>query len=80
VKFGEAYWSMGDNAKAIELINAGIAKGVDNKDDAALRLGIAHISAGRRAEGLAAFKSITAGTESEKIANLWKVYSSQKKA
>lgn len=80
VKFGEAYWSMGDNAKAIELINAGIAKGVDNKDDAALRLGIAHISAGRRAEGLAAFKSISAGSEAEKIANLWKVHSSQKKA
>jgi tetratricopeptide (TPR) repeat protein len=79
VKFGEAYWSMGDNEKAIELINAGIAKGVDNKDDAQLRLGIAHISAGRRAEGLAAFKSITAGTNSEKVANLWRIHSNQKK-
>ncbi len=80
VKFGEAYWSMGDNEKAIELIGAGIAKGVDNKDDAQLRLGIAHISAGRRAEGLAAFKSITAGTQAEKVANLWRIHSNQKKA
>lgn len=79
VKFGEAYWSMGDNEKAIELINAGIAKGVDNKDDAQLRLGIAHISAGRRAEGLAAFKSITPGTQTEKVANLWRIHSGQKK-
>jgi len=79
VKFGEAYWSMGDNEKAIELINAGIAKGVDNKDDAQLRLGIAHISAGRRAEGLAAFKSISAGSQSEKVSGLWRIYSSQKK-
>ena len=80
VKFGEAYWTMGDNEKAIELITAGIAKGVDNKDDAQLRLGIAHISAGRRAEGLAAFKSITAGSQSEKVANLWRIHSGQKKA
>lgn len=80
VKFGEAYWSMGDNEKAIELINAGIAKGVDNKDDAQLRLGIAHISAGRRAQGLEAFKTITAGSASEKLANLWKIHSAQKKA
>lgn len=80
VKFGEAYWSMGDNEKAIELITAGITKGVDNKDDAQLRLGMAHISAGRRAEALAAFKSITAGTQAEKVANLWKIYSGQKKA
>lgn len=79
VKFGEAYWSMGDNDKAIELITAGIGKGVDNKDDAQLRLGIAHISAGRRAEGLAAFKSITPGSQSEKVANLWKIYSGQPK-
>ncbi len=80
VKFGEAYWSMGDNEKAIELISAGIAKGVDDKDDAQLRLGIAHISAGRRAQGLEAFKSISAGSASEKIANLWKIHSAQKKA
>jgi tetratricopeptide (TPR) repeat protein len=80
VKFGEAYWTIGDNDKAIELINAGIAKGVDNKDDAQLRLGIAYISAGRRAEGLAAFKSISPGSNSEKVANLWKIHSSQKKA
>jgi len=79
VKFGEAYWTIGDNEKAIELINAGIAKGVDDKDDAQLRLGIAQISAGRRAEGLAAFKAITAGSNSEKVANLWKIHSSQKK-
>jgi len=78
VKFGEAYWSMGDNEKAIELINAGIAKGVDNKDDAQLRLGIAHISAGRRAQALDAFKSITAGSQSEKVANLWKIHSARK--
>lgn len=77
VKFGEAYWSIGDNAKAIELINAGIAKGVDDKDDAQLRLGIAHISAGRRAEGLAAFKSITAGSPEAKIANLWAIHSAR---
>ncbi|MGE4062034.1 MAG: tetratricopeptide repeat protein [Rhodospirillaceae bacterium] len=79
VKFGEAYWSMGDNEKAVELINAGIAKGVDNKDDAQLRLGIAHISAGRRAEGLAAFKSITPGSQAEKVAGLWRIYSGQPK-
>lgn len=78
VKFGEAYWSIGDNEKAVELISAGIAKGVDNKDDAQLRLGIAHISAGRRAQALEAFKTITPGTASEKIANLWKIHSSRK--
>ncbi len=71
VKFGEAYWSYGQYDKAVEVIHAGIAKGVQNGDDAKLRLGIAYIGAGKRAQALEAFKGIAAGSVSSQIAKLW---------
>ena len=80
VKFGEAYASYGQYDKAIETIQAGIAKNPTNMDDAKLRLGIAYIQAGKRQQGLDAFKGITAGTPTAQIAKLWSLASGYKKS
>jgi len=74
VKFGEAYWSYGQNDQAIALIEEGIAKGVQNADDAKLRLGIAYISAGKRPQALEAFKGITPASISAQLATLWRLH------
>ena len=71
VKYGEAYWSYGQYDKAAEVIQAGITKGVQNADDAKLRLGIAYISAGKKAQAMDAFKGVAAGSVPAQIAKLW---------
>ena len=71
VKAGEAYWSYGQYDKAAQVIQDAIAKGVTNKDDAQLRLGIVYVSAGKKADAQAAFKAIAAGTPSDTLAKLW---------
>jgi tetratricopeptide (TPR) repeat protein len=80
VKFGEAYASYGQFDKAVETIQAGIAKGPQNADDAKLRLGIALIQAGKRAQALDAFRGITAGSVQAQIARLWSLASASKRA
>ena len=68
VKFGVAYASYGQYDKAIEDIQAGIAKGVESADDANRGLASpASGGAGKRAQGLEAFKGIAAGTRSAQI-------------
>ena len=71
VLFGEAYWTYGDYASAVEAIQRGLGKGVENEDDAQLRLGMALLGTGDKAGAAAAFKKITAGSPQAKIAALW---------
>ena len=80
VKLGEAYASYGQYDKAIETIQAGIAKNPTNADDAKLRLGIAYIQAGKRQQGIDAFKGIAAGTPTAQVAKLWTLASGSKKS
>jgi tetratricopeptide (TPR) repeat protein len=75
VKFGEAYASYGQYDKAIQVIQEGIAKGVKDKDDAQLRLGLAHLGAGQRQQALTAFKAITPNSNASQIARLWTIQS-----
>ncbi len=71
VSFGEAYWTYGQYAEAIEAIQRGIEKGVSNADEAQLRLGMAYLGAGNRSQANAAFRQITSGTPEAQIAALW---------
>lgn len=71
VSFGEAYWTYGQYAEAVTAIERGIGKGVENKDEAQLRLGLAFLGAGDKAKANAAFKQIAAGSPEAKIAALW---------
>lgn len=78
VKFGEAYASHGQYDKAIEAIQRGIGKGVKDKDDAQLRLGLAYLGAGKTAEAKAAFAAISPGTNAATFAHLWNIQSGNK--
>ncbi len=78
VKFGEAYASHGQYEKAIEAIQRGIGKGVKDKDDAQLRLGLAYLGAGKTAEAKAAFAAISPGTNAATFAHLWNIQSGNK--
>ncbi len=72
VGIGEAYTSYGQHAKAIELIQAGIAKGsLKNADDAKLRLALAYLRSGNKAEALKTFRSIPKTGTTGEIAELW---------
>jgi len=71
VRFGEAYWTYGQYDAAIAAIQRGIDKGVENMNDAQLRLGLAYLGAGDKANATAAFKKIAADTPESIIASLW---------
>jgi len=74
VKLGVSYWTYGQNDKAIAAIQDGIKKGVKDKDNAQLRLGMAYLAAGKKSQADAAFRAIKPGTTSASIARLWTLY------
>jgi tetratricopeptide (TPR) repeat protein len=72
VKLGGAYLSYGDNDKAVEALQRGIAKGgVKNPDEAGLLLGIALLRANKKADAAAAFATVNKDPSMTRIAKLW---------
>jgi hypothetical protein len=72
VNAGLNYYGYGQYDKAINLIQAGIAKGgLKYPDDAKLHLGIVQIAAGKKADGVATLKSIKTGDADNDLARLW---------
>src|SRR6185312_14886380 len=57
VKLGEDLWGQGKDkaADSLKLIQAGIAKGVSDKDNAQIRLGMALLANGRKDDAIKAF-------------------------
>lgn len=75
VRLGQAYLSYGQNAKAADLIGAGIKDGgVKNLDEANLLYGIALYKAGRKDEALKAFKAVQADPKYARISKLWSLH------
>ena len=76
VKLGEDQWGQGKAKDAVATIKAGIAKGVDDKNNAQIRLGMALISAGQKAEAQKALDTVK-GPDTDKsvmVAHLWSLY------
>jgi hypothetical protein len=74
VDTGEAYMGLGDNAKAIDLINKGIAKGGMEPGQLALaqlRLGIAQFKAGQKEEARKTWASVKSDNGAEVLAKNW---------
>lgn len=72
VHVGAAYLGFGDNAKAVEALKAGIAKGKLTKpDQAGILLGIANLRANNKAEAEKAFRTVKADPTMTRIAKLW---------
>jgi hypothetical protein len=77
VKLGEDQWGEGKGKDAVANIKAGIAKGVDDKNNAQIRLGMALISAGQKAEAQKALDQVKAANPNDKsamVAHLWSLY------
>ncbi len=72
VQLGASYLSYGDNAKAVEAIKAGFAKGdLANPDEAGLLLGIAHLRSNNKAEAKKAFGTVKQDPMMVRTAKLW---------
>jgi hypothetical protein len=81
VAVGLGYLSYNNTAKAIELLERGIAKGgVRDLEDAQLNLGIAKFRAGDSAGALAALGNVKANPQLAQIANLWQIHIKSKAA
>lgn len=80
VRVGAQYLGYGDAAKAVDLIQKGIAKGGIAKgdpkekqrvDEASILLGIAHLRNNNKAEAAKAFRSVKQDPTMVRIAKLW---------
>lgn len=71
VRMGEIIGNQGEYAKAINMIESGIAKGVDNKGRAYLVLGAINGNAGNKAAAIAAMENAAKYPETRDKANDW---------
>jgi hypothetical protein len=77
VKIGEDQWGQGKAKDAVAAIKAGMAKPLDDKNNAQIRLGMALISAGQKAEAQKAFDAVKPANPTDKsamVAHLWSLY------
>ncbi|NNG24483.1 tetratricopeptide repeat protein [Telluria aromaticivorans] len=72
VNIGWAYATMDQADKGIGFIQQGIAKGgLKNADEAKLRLGMAQVRAGKKAEAIQTFESVKGGKGASDLAKYW---------
>ncbi|MGA7674872.1 MAG: hypothetical protein WCA78_07455 [Rhizomicrobium sp.] len=74
VRLGEDYCGMGRYQDAVAAVQAGIAKGVSDNDNAETRLGQALYGAGQKDAALRAFAKAKNTPNGEMIAHLWSLY------
>ena len=74
VKLGEDYCGMGRYKDAVDTVQAVIAKGVSDNDNAQTRLGQALFGAGQKDAALKAFAKAKNTPNGEMIAHLWSLY------
>jgi len=75
VKLGEDAWGQGRAADALKLIQAGMGKGVTDKDNALIRLGMAQMATGQKDQAAHTFDKADGDTKQKIIAHLWSIYS-----
>jgi hypothetical protein len=74
VNLGEDEWGNGKFADAITHIQAGIKKGVTDKDNAQIRLALAYLGAGQKDAALHALAAVKTDPKWVQIAHLWTLY------
>lgn len=80
VNLGWAYATMDQGDKGVGFIQQGIAKGgLKNAEEAKLRLGMAQVRAGKKAEALATFQTVKGGGGAGDLAKYWIVLLQQQK-
>lgn len=74
VKLGEKYWGMGKYPDALNAIQAGIKKGVSDKNTAQMALGLAYVGNKDFAKATKAFEAADGDDKAKVVAKLWTVY------
>jgi hypothetical protein len=77
IQIGEDQWGQGKAKDAIATIKAGMAKPLDDKNNAQIRLGMAYLGAGQKSEAQKAFDAVKASSPADKsadVAHLWSLY------
>ena len=79
VNLGWAYATMDQGDKGVGFIQQGIAKGgLKNAEEAKLRLGMAQVRAGKKAEAIQTFQTVKGGGGAGDLAKYWIVFLQQK--
>jgi hypothetical protein len=74
VKLGASYLSYGENDKAIDAINRGVAKGkLTQPDEAGMLLGISYLRNQNKPEAAKAFDTVKQDPTMARIAKLWRL-------
>ncbi len=74
VKLGEAYWGMGRYQDALTAVQSGIAKGVTDKNNAEMALGLAYVGLKNYGQAAKAFGAADGTSAAQVISRLWSVY------
>ncbi|RZA14466.1 MAG: hypothetical protein EOP02_26485, partial [Proteobacteria bacterium] len=80
VNLGWAYATMDQGDKGVGFIQQGIAKGgLKNAEEAKLRLGMAQVRAGKKADAISTFQTVKGGGGAGDLAKYWLVLLQQQK-
>lgn len=74
LQLGFVYVTYGDYAKGLALMETGLRKGIESPQDATMRLGIAYLRAGRKAEALQTLSAVTGMHGAADLGHLWYLY------
>jgi hypothetical protein len=74
VKLGEDAWGQNRFDDALRLVQAGIAKGVNDKSNAQIRLGMAYLGGKKKEQAIRAFTEADGDAKTKVIARLWEIY------
>jgi len=74
IKLGEDYTGMGRFADAIQAIQAGIAKGVSEPDNAQTRLAVAYYANKQKPQALSALAKANTTPNGSMVSRLWTIY------
>ena len=74
VDLGESQWGIGKSQDTVKLVQAGIEKGVTDKDNAQIRLGMGYLGSGQKESAVHAFNQARSDPKWQIIAHLWALY------
>ncbi|HEY0107012.1 MAG TPA: hypothetical protein VGB91_13085, partial [Rhizomicrobium sp.] len=74
VKLGEDAWGQGKFPDALNLVQQGIAKGVSDKANAQIRLGMAYLGGGKKDQAVRTFANADGDPKEKIVAHLWEIY------
>ncbi len=75
---GQLYLSLGNYPKAVDIFTKALAKGVRNKTETTLRLGISQLMNGNKDQAKATWTGLAGDAKQTELAKLWALYADKK--